>query len=979
MKVKNTSCIRLNKNNVDEKKSDNKGKDIIEKDEKLKEKMCKLDYTKEDIYTNEEREDEKEKNLKINDKTKKKDTNLIKINKKDYDYNKNTDVPSAESKNDQDINKDHTINGGNINILNVPYIDNKTIESNIKKIESSVTKLNEIEESIMKDIKECDTFIEFYDKSKTLLDSKDFNSDVGREDEIDQIRKILMRCSNKLQGEGIFLTGPSGQGKTYSIFYIINEIQIEKENKKTKNQNKNNNNNNNNNKKNDINKNIKNNNKRNNNINNKNETQTVKVTDIYEHIDSSYFYVSCSNCERPYDIFVDILQQIMKKDKKDILSNIKEKYHLNGLEEVKKSFINYTCKLNNLKIVIVDELDFIATRNVRLELKTKTQNRNQNEDVVKALFECVQHSKSKIILIGIANSLDLIKDYNHMKINRIIYKPYNEKQFMNIIKNKLDTLEEELVHKLFKGVSLNIHVRQISNRNGDIRSCFDAILRVFSEKIIDLEERKKNLIKLKEEIMMNQIFNKQEKRNLYLLLNHDNIVKDINKKKNPTSNEQANKNNDLETCRKKRRANHLDEDFPYNENENENINDHKYHNNCNTSPSNTRKKNKINKQIKIDDSSNILLDHNYLTNDTTIDNFFIEENITPLPNLKDYTNDHGFYNKAKYLKFTDLKNESSFGYETLRKEVIKIQNNNETLSEILIRKHFHTNNNHNNNNNNNNNNDDDCNSDDNRSFCTFGQYTPKQYYESPFKVLYKNDIQNEMHHFEDKEDVLNNIDIEKLLTFDVIINNQIQNIQHKYNTYSSLNNNNNNAVMITDIKKITDKIPLEEHKDILLKIKSLPLIQKLCLYASCNVVNDTHLNDYEDEEQGDLIKNKIQNIEITYNDIQKGFRNLCSNLSETNYIKDILEGNTMDQSIEHFEELGILINSKKNQKIKEKKNIKVPKGLTPRFANLKNNKNFSSQNKLNSIYYFNLPVSVIKQTLKEISSILSSLDRNANF
>ncbi|SOV11552.1 conserved Plasmodium protein, unknown function [Plasmodium sp. gorilla clade G2] len=980
MKVKNTSCLRTNKNNVDDKKSDNKGKDIIiEKDAKLKEKMFKLDYTKEDIYSNKEKENDKEKNNIMNDKTKKKDTKLININQNNYDYNKEENKNNINVLNEEYKNN-HTINGQNINTINVPHIDNKTIENNIKKIESSVNQLNEIEENIMKDIKECDTFIEFYDKSKTLLDSKDFNSDVGREEEIDQIRKILIRCSNKLQGEGIFLTGPSGQGKTYSIFYIINEIAIEKENKKKKNSNQNKNNNINNNNNNNINKNIKNNNKRNNNSVNKNETQTDKVMQKYEHIDSSYFYVSCSNCERPYDIFVDILQQIMKKDKKDILSNIKEKYHLNGLEEVKKLFINYTSKLNNLKIVIVDELDFIATRNVRLELKTKTQNRNQNEDVVKALFECVQHPKSKIILIGIANSLDLIKDYNHMKINRIIYKPYNEKQFMNIIKNKLDALEQELVNKLFKGVSLNVHVRQISNRNGDIRSCFDAILRVFSDKIIDLEERKKNLIKLKEEIMMNQIFNKQEKRNLYLLLNDENIVKDINTRRNHASNEQDNKNNDKQTCTKKRGLNHLDQDLSYNERSNENKNDHNYYN---TSPNNTRKKSKINKEINIDDSSNIFIDNNYLKNDTTIDNFFIEENITPMPNLKDYTNDNGFYNRAKYLKFTDLKNESSFGYETLRKEVIKIQNNNETLSEILIRKHFHTNNhnknNNNNNNSNNNNNNYEYNSDDNRSFCTFGDYTPKQYYESPFKVLYKNEINNEMHQFEDKEDILNNIDIEKLLTFDVIINNQIQNIQHKYNTYSSSNNNNNNAVMITDIKKITDKIPLEEHKDILLKIKSLPLIQKLCLYASCNVVNDTHLNNYQDEEHEHLLKNKIQNIEITYTDIQKGFRNLCSNLSETSYIKDILEGNTMDQSIEHFEELGILINSKKNQKIKEKKNIKVPKGLTPRFANLKNNKNFSSQNKLNSIYYFNLPVSVIKQTLKEISSILSSLDRNANF
>ncbi|KJP88794.1 hypothetical protein AK88_01484 [Plasmodium fragile] len=794
-------------------------------------------------------------------------------------------------------------------------IDNTKIEENIKNIEKSINKLEEIEKKIIHDINECNKYIEFYEKAKTLLDSTDFDSDVGRETEIEEIKKILKRCSQNVDGEGIFLTGPSGQGKTYSIFYIIKEIEKEKEKEKDQNVE-------------DKKKKMK-----------KNENTPIQN---YKNIDASYFYVSCSNSQKPYDIFVDILQQIIKKDKKSILSDVKQQYHINGLEEVKKVFINYTSKLNNLKIVIVDELDFIATKNVRVELKTKNVNRNFNEDVVKNLFECVQIANSKIILIGIANSLDLIKDYKHMKINQIIYKPYNEKQFMNIVRNKLNTLEDEFVTKIFKGVSLNIHVRQISNRNGDIRSCFDAILRVFSDKKSDLDERKKNLTKLKEEVMMNKIFSMQERRNLFLLLEdqeEDDSTDALNGEESEyTESEQPDVETHKRGKRKAIKGKEHQENGTY----------------CHTSHTH-----KIIKKQKV--QSKNTSNFNYQSGSHhSEDNFFLEHNVTPLPNLRHFELANKFNDKSKNLKFTDQKNEFSIGYETLKKEVIKIQNNNETLSEILITKNFNAN--------------------DNASFYNFSQCTPERCYESPFKVLYKNDIDSEIPHFKDKKEVLQNIDVDKLQSFDVIVDNQIKSIEKKYHDF--VDTAKDNTVMISDIKKITDKIPLEEHKDILFKIKSLPLIQKFYLYASCNVVNDTHLNSDDEEEdcEGKKKQNPNQFIEITYADIQRGFRSLCSNLSETSYIRDILEGNTIDQAIEHFEELGILTNCKKNQKIKERKSVvKVPKGLTPRFANMKNNKNFSSHNKMNTVYYFNLPVCVIKQTLKEISSILSSCDRNSQF
>lgn len=758
-------------------------------------------------------------------------------------------------------------------------------QRSLKKIEDSTHKLDDIEKKLDSEIEECKKFISMYDKSKALLDSKDFSSSVGREEEIAEIQKIFRRCSANNKSEGIFLTGPSGQGKTYSIFNIIHEIEREKETEKAQKKTK---------------------------KKQKEETQTEL---FYRNIDDSYYYVSCSNCDKPYDIFVDIIQQLMNKDKRTILSTIKQKYNVNGLDEVKKVFINYTSKLNNLKIVIVDELDFIAVKNVRVELRTKTQNKSNSEDVIKCLFECVQHEKCKIILVGIANSFDLLKDYTHLKINQITYKPYTEKQFMNIIKNKLNSLEDEFVQKLFKGVSLNIHVRQIANRNGDIRACFDAILRVLSEKTTDLIDREKSLCKLKEEIIVNKIFNEHEKRNLVIL--GSTPKKDLS----PT----------------KRKRNKIDsEDIS----------------------SNSRNNGKKVKLKNNDSEAEDLIEQNYTTDtnaSSCSDNFRIGENestLTPQSFLTNPKEQPGM-TKMDGITFTNLTYKNAFNCERLKKESMKLKKE-ESLNDAQIKNDFENIGND---------------SESSSYFNSSDANAILENYQSPFKVLYNTNSE------EVEPDFSQNLDLEKLeSSLNEIVENQVKNMEKKFSDL--VTGVSNNAVLISDFKKITDKMPLEEHKDILMKIKSLPLIQKIYLYASCNVVKAEH--DCEEEEEGeeeqDEQSKEAPNIEITYADIQKSFRVLCSQLSECAQIKDILEGGTIDQAIEHFEELGILSNTKRGKE----KNVKMSKGLTPRFGTKRNTISFTNQNKINTVYNFNLPIKVVRHTLKEISSILAAFEGSSN-
>lgn len=803
-------------------------------------------------------------------------------------------------------------------------ISENVILQNLETVNNFIQKLEEIEKHINDDIRDCDKFIEFYDKSKSLLDSKDFSSDVGREEEIEKIRTILKRCSTNCVSEGIFLTGPSGQGKTYSIFYILNEIEKEKEEEKEKEKDKNSDRGKRNKRKEKEKEQTKENAKE------KETEKEVEQTKYYKNIDPTHYYVSCSNCEKPYDLFVDILQQIINKDKKVILQDIKQKYNLNGLDEVKKAFISYTSKLSNLKIVIVDELDFIAVKNARVELKTKSQTKNTSEDVVKNLFECVCHSKCKIILIGIANSFDLLKDYTHMKINQIIYKPYTEKQFMNIIKHKLNSLEDELIQKIFKGVSLNIHVRQISNRSGDIRSCFDAILRVFSEKRSSLNDRKHSMLKLKEEIRVNKIFSNQERQNLLIL----------SQKKEKTKQEKLKKIEQGSTCNKQESEN------------NETLGNGKIHRKRSSEEKGEQRNDPMERSAKktktkmtSDKEEEIELTDRSTTTTTTANNSDIE----------DWKKEGTAYKNRKEDQLSDLMKKKQFNkYDYDDSDSFYLDNNSSFYS-------------------------DDKNIVNN--------------YESPFKKLYKNINRSEENGTpnsstsatpmgkrnqkkpppSEADIILNNVNVKQFVSsFGGIVDDQMKKIENKYQAVKA--DITNNTVMISDFKKVTDKMPLEEHTDILFKIKSLPLIQKIYLYASCNVINDEHLNSDEEEREGEGKEaensSRNRNIEITYADIQRSYRVLCSQLSETSHIRDILEGSTIDQAIEHFEELGILTNSKKGKE----KTAKASKGLSPRFATKKNTKNFSSQNKINSVYNFNLPIKVIKQTLKEISSILSTFD-----
>jgi Cdc6-like AAA superfamily ATPase len=108
-------------------------------------------------------------------------------------------------------------------------------------------------------------------------------------------------------------------------------------------------------------------------------------------------------------------------------------------------------------ICLLDELDFLIT---------------SNETVIYNLLEWSQSQNSRLILIGIANTMDLPdrlskKSQSRMGggIQRISFRPYTFDQILQILTHRLQNL-----HGIFEGKILELVARKAAACSGDLRS-----------------------------------------------------------------------------------------------------------------------------------------------------------------------------------------------------------------------------------------------------------------------------------------------------------------------------------------------------------------------------------------------------------------------------------------------------------------------------------------------------------------------------
>ena len=204
---------------------------------------------------------------------------------------------------------------------------------------------------------------------------------------------------------------------------------------------------------------------------------TRVIEDLREKFSFQSILVNCMGCRTPNSVYSKILTEAgleTPKKVKDSVSVVTEK--LVTPRKGKKSLMT---------ILTLDEID---------ELEDK------NRDVLYTLFEWPRLEGSRLIVIGICNTLDFttrsLKRYSSLKvksIESINFQPYSKDQVKGIIACRLPSLEDGSL--LVKDNALELCARKVSSFSGDIRKALHVIRR--SIELVEMENKAQGILKQK--------------------------------------------------------------------------------------------------------------------------------------------------------------------------------------------------------------------------------------------------------------------------------------------------------------------------------------------------------------------------------------------------------------------------------------------------------------------------------------------------
>ncbi|CAH1985712.1 unnamed protein product [Acanthoscelides obtectus] len=198
--------------------------------------------------------------------------------------------------------------------------------------------------------------------------------------------------------------------------------------------------------------------------------------------DFKHIYINCTSIKSPTAVYSRIFKEL------DIKSTAKtEKEYLSAIEK-------YMKKSTKMIILVLDEID---------QLESK------NHSILYTIFEWPAKAQSCLILIGIANALDLtdrilprLQARCELKPNLMHFAPYTKQQIMDIFTSRL---KENGVDGVFSAVALQMLAGKVASVSGDVRRALDIGRRVVEladqsskdilKSVENLETEKKELLK----------------------------------------------------------------------------------------------------------------------------------------------------------------------------------------------------------------------------------------------------------------------------------------------------------------------------------------------------------------------------------------------------------------------------------------------------------------------------------------------------
>ncbi|MCO5575545.1 hypothetical protein L7F22_029346 [Adiantum nelumboides] len=186
---------------------------------------------------------------------------------------------------------------------------------------------------------------------------------------------------------------------------------------------------------------------------------------------------NCTSLTNPNDIFDRILQHVsphqVKKESKSCMGT--------GLAKLKAALRK--CGDNSDKrmlLLIVDEVDFLLSK---------------DQVILRELFELPAQKKSRCILIGISNSIDLadrcLQSFNSLSCRPVVipFSPYSKEQVLAVLNQRL----KALFFSAFHPAALELCARKVAAASGDMRRALHVCSGYCCRIAIELLELERNL------------------------------------------------------------------------------------------------------------------------------------------------------------------------------------------------------------------------------------------------------------------------------------------------------------------------------------------------------------------------------------------------------------------------------------------------------------------------------------------------------
>ncbi|XP_008544810.1 cell division control protein 6 homolog [Microplitis demolitor] len=176
-------------------------------------------------------------------------------------------------------------------------------------------------------------------------------------------------------------------------------------------------------------------------------------------------YVNCTSIKSAGTIYTKILQEL------NIPAPRAEKASKAAIEK-------YLRSSHKMVLLVLDEID---------QLESKRQS------VLYSVFEWPSIANSKLLLVGIANALDLtdrilprLQARCELKPKLMHFAPYTKEQIVNIIAERL---KEANVADVFTGIAMQMLAAKVAAISGDVRRALD-----LSRRVVELAETQKNSV-----------------------------------------------------------------------------------------------------------------------------------------------------------------------------------------------------------------------------------------------------------------------------------------------------------------------------------------------------------------------------------------------------------------------------------------------------------------------------------------------------